>query len=120
MTRALTRHPCLPTLPTPLHGRQEPACAGAEALYTPFQAEVDPLDHLGRTPLWIAAGNGHLAAARRLLSEGAEVNAADKNGQPPLFAAARGGHLDIVTDLLEYGVRGEPTRIFESLLHIVA
>jgi ankyrin repeat protein len=53
-----------------------------------------------RTPLCIAALNGHVDIIDLLISRGAQVNYKDKNGQTPLMYAASNGKLDAVKELL--------------------
>ena len=53
-------------------------------------AAVDARDAQGRTPLHIAAREGHLVAAMVLLGHHADPNARDDGKQTPLHAAAEG------------------------------
>jgi hypothetical protein len=69
---------------------------------------VDARDMGGRTPLYWAAAQNHLEAARLLLRAGADVNAADDEGFTPLMAAATGGYADLVQCLLDAGA--DPSR----------
>ena len=55
----------------------------------------------GRTPLHLAARQGHAKTAAALLMAGAAVNAKDEEGWTPLHLAAVGGHEEAVRLLLE-------------------
>ena len=57
--------------------------------------------YFGRTPLFIAAQNGHVNIVSALLSEGADPSI-QFNNISPLYVAARNGHLDIVNALVSY------------------
>ncbi|CDZ79184.1 Phosphocholine transferase AnkX [Legionella massiliensis] len=57
----------------------------------------------GYTPLWVAAGNGHIEIVNRLLEAGALVNQPDDYNRTPLWVAAGNGHIEIVNRLLEAG-----------------
>ncbi|MHB0945986.1 MAG: ankyrin repeat domain-containing protein [Sedimentisphaerales bacterium] len=59
--------------------------------------------NLNRTPLHLAAMNGHREMAEMLLSKGSDINAKDSDGNTPLHFAAAGGHLDLCGFLLEKG-----------------
>ena len=50
------------------------------------------VDQLGRTPVHLAAGRGHLAVLRLLMEAGARLDHADHEGATPLHAAATHGH----------------------------
>ena len=56
----------------------------------------------GLSPLHLAAGSGHDALARLLISRGADVNARARDGCTPLHLAAGGGHESTVKLLLEH------------------
>jgi hypothetical protein len=62
------------------------------------QVRVDVLNRLGETPLMIAALQGDLKNARRLVELGAQVN---RPGWTPLHYAATGGHVAMTRWLLE-------------------
>ena len=66
-------------------------------------AAVDPVSHVGRTPLHNAAEAGHLAAAKTLLDHKARPGAMNGDGMTPLHLAARHGHVDVVALLLARG-----------------
>jgi len=53
-------------------------------------APVDERDSQGRTPLHVAAREGHLFAAMVLVGHHADPNARDDRRQTPLHAAAQG------------------------------
>jgi ankyrin repeat protein len=57
----------------------------------------------GFTPLFIAAGKGHLECLRLLLESGADKEAKHTTGATPLFAAVENGHLECARLLLESG-----------------
>ena len=67
-------------------------------------ANVDPKDALGRTPLGIAAEKGHTEVGTFLIENGADVNITDPNGNTPLiFIIHKTGNLGITRRLLEKG-----------------
>lgn len=57
----------------------------------------------GATPLWCAAGAGHLDIVRILVLRGADVNHPTRTASTPLRAASFDGRLDIVRFLVEHG-----------------
>jgi ankyrin repeat protein len=52
-----------------------------------------------RTPLHLAASNGHLDIVQMLIRKGVEINPVDRVGGTPLADAIREGHLDTVNFL---------------------
>ena len=70
--------------------------------------DLDSKDTYGRTPLLLAAEEGHEAVVKLLLEKGAELETKDKNyGQTPLLLAAEKGHEAVVKLLLEKGAEIE-------------
>ena len=68
----------------------------------------DVKDTYGRTPLWLAAEQGHEAVVKLLLEKGAELEAKDEGGGgTPLGRAAEQGHEAVVKLLLEKGAELE-------------
>ena len=64
---------------------------------------VDAKNNNGRTPLHVAAWNGHSNVVHHLLSRGAGVDTKDNDGRTPLHDAAWNGRSDIVQHLLDGG-----------------
>jgi ankyrin repeat protein len=62
-----------------------------------------------RTPLCVAAMNGHVSVIQLLLARGAQLNYKDQNGQTPLMYAAGAGKLDAVKALVEQKAEIEAT-----------
>ena len=81
---------------------------GAHADFQPLHhaAEQRHLD-TGKSPLFLAAQEGHLEIVRFLLEIGANKDQAEKDGTTPLHVAAGGGHLDIVRFLVEAGANND-------------
>lgn len=70
--------------------------------------EMEPdRDLEGRTPLHIAAWQGHTAMVELLLRHGADVNATDREQRTPLQSAAWQGHENVVWLLLKAGARSD-------------
>jgi hypothetical protein len=61
------------------------------------------IDENGRTPLHLAAANGHQATAAMLVRYGAEINALDNIGKTPLDSAETGNHSGLADFLLSKG-----------------
>jgi ankyrin repeat protein len=59
--------------------------------------------NLLRTPLMLAALEGHMEVVTFLVEEGADVNARDADGETPLYMAAGWGHEEVVAFLLSRG-----------------
>src|SRR5689334_20251941 len=67
-------------------------------------AEVNEVDiYTGKTPLYLAAENGHYKVVTSLLSSGAQVNAKDHKGRTPICMASKFGHLESVKALISAG-----------------
>jgi ankyrin repeat protein len=80
--------PCLGSRPPPL------LAAGAK---------IDPKDDTGRTPLYLAALEGHDKLVELLASKGADVNTKDRDGQTALSIASKRHHQAVVDMLLKHG-----------------
>ena len=65
--------------------------------------DIDYQDSRGRTPLHVAAENGHYDMSRLLLDCCADANAREKNHRTPLHLAADRGMLAVARLLLEHG-----------------
>ncbi len=67
-------------------------------------ADANPQQDDHRTPLHLAAANGHLELVRTLLGHSGDVNAAaTEDNSTPLHEASKGGHVDIVRLLIQDG-----------------
>jgi glutaminase len=64
---------------------------------------VSMSDYDGRTPLHLAASEGHMEVVKLLLEKGAPVNAKDRWGGTPLEDAERGRHEEIKQILISNG-----------------
>ena len=67
-----------------------------------WQSDGDP-SGWQRSPLHIAALEGHLTVVELLLSRGAAVNATTKYGDTPLHFAISHGHVDVIEALYRAG-----------------
>lgn len=65
-------------------------------------ADVNAVDRAGRSPIYVAASNGHAKVVEILLSKGASVHGA-LTRLPPLHGAAYYGHVDVTAILLAQG-----------------
>jgi hypothetical protein len=65
--------------------------------------QVDPRDEYGKTPLSLAAREGHEAVVLLLLDKGAQVDPRDEYGWTPLSLAVNKGHEAVVRLLVEKG-----------------
>lgn len=66
---------------------------------------IEKKNDMGVSPLWIAAGYGHLSVVKLLLANKANVHSANYKGDSVLVAATFKGHSDIVGYLLNCGAR---------------
>ena len=66
--------------------------------------DLNKADKKGKTPLHIAAENGHTEIVKALLTgEGIDINARGDSNLTPLHYAARNGHIEVVEVLLKNG-----------------
>ncbi|MBY0377837.1 MAG: ankyrin repeat domain-containing protein, partial [Gammaproteobacteria bacterium] len=83
--------------------------------------QIDETDNHGRTALHIAAANGNIAMAKRLLDKKASVNARDNNNLTPLHLAAAQGNFHLFILLVSGGAIIDAKDHQNSTpLHIVA
>ena len=61
------------------------------------------MDEYGRTPISLAADNGHGEVVGLLMKLGADINKAANHGQTPLHCAACYGHAHVVQMLVAGG-----------------
>lgn len=95
-----------------------------EARFQPIAvAYLEGRDEQGRTPLHIAAEQGHYEEVNKLLlNQGTAINAQDKYGYTPLHLASKKGHLEVVKLLVTQGAhlnaktRFGETPLYEALL----
>ncbi len=86
--------------------REDPVSAARAAV---SGADQESADHLGRTPLIMAADKGFGRVVRLLLDAGSQVDARDLVGRTALMTAADRGHLEIVKMLLDKGAAVDAT-----------
>jgi hypothetical protein len=73
-----------------------------------FGADVNQATNLGCTPLYAAAGKGHLSVVQCLIKElGADVNRARLNGSTPLMTADSQKHTEVVVWLSKHGTEAQ-------------
>jgi ankyrin repeat protein len=66
---------------------------------------IDRKGGIGKTPLIVAAENGHVKAVRLLLERGADVSLQDNRGKTALMAAAINRHPEVMRLLKEHGAK---------------
>ena len=74
-----------------------------QALLRKWPKAVRSYDSQGRTPLHLAAENGHAGLVSYFIRKGADVNAEDDDFATPLHLAVVGGYIAIVRILLQKG-----------------
>ncbi|XP_071101317.1 ankyrin repeat and SOCS box protein 1-like [Haliotis cracherodii] len=72
-----------------------------------YKDQIDKRNHLGCTPLRLAATGGHVESSRILLEAGASIDISDVKGQTPLFVAVKNNHCDCALLLLQHGANPE-------------
>ena len=65
-----------------------------------------------RTPLMIAARDGHIKCVEALIKQGADVNALDENSSTPLMRAADRGNVECIKALVTAGADPDASNIF--------
>lgn len=90
--------------------------------FVPTLAQANQKDHMGRTPLIMAAAVGARRAVDWLLRSGASPEIRDEiYGQTPLAWAAGYGRLGVVQDLLDAGAVVDNTKSgYDPIYHAVA
>ncbi|XP_022083842.1 ankyrin repeat and SOCS box protein 1-like [Acanthaster planci] len=89
-----------------------------ELLRTPDNHKIINLkNHLGCTPLRLAATTGSRPCVELLVAHGADVNLTDIKGQTPLFVAVKNNHPSCVQALVSYGANpnGSPNCLSSPL-----
>lgn len=74
----------------------------------------------GASPLWCAAGAGHLAVVKMLVRAGANVNHPTKTNSTPLRAACFDGRLDIVKYLTDHSANIHITNKYNNTCLMIA
>lgn len=75
-----------------------------EKLHEITPEKIELKDSFGASLLHIAAKNGEVGLAKKLIDAGADVNAETTMGHTPLHRAAAKGHIDVVNILLDSDV----------------
>lgn len=81
----------------------QPLLINLTHLPTPYLTPTSTPDYDKRTPLHLAASEGHLDCVKLLLQYWANVNPIDRMGGTPLTDAVRHGHIHIQQVLREHG-----------------
>jgi len=67
--------------------------------------EISRGDYDNRTPLHLAAEEGHIEAVKLLVDSGADINATDRWGGTPLQGSLKHNHTQIAKFLKKHGAR---------------
>jgi len=80
---------------------------------------INGLDAVHNTALFVALQNGNLETATVLIQYGADVNCRDKTGETPLMSASALGYHDIAVLLLDHGaeVNAKEEDLWTALHH---
>lgn len=93
---------CLKLMELSAFGKFQGVQSALEGGCPPTFADFDK-----RTPLHVAAEQGHVEVCRLLIEKGAELNAKDKWGNTPLSEAQENNHVDVEALLLKQGAVDE-------------
>lgn len=93
-------------------------CDGLSAVLKDFQHLGNIPDYDGRTPLHIAASEGHLECVTLLLHEGAHIHIRDRFGHSPLLDALRFRREDIVKILLKAGAHLHQEELEDAAMYL--
>lgn len=93
-----------PPLASPFLTHRDPDSLRILEMLIDAGADPDAHGNFGRTPLHVAAEDGSLALARKLIAAGADVEARDELGErTPLHVAVANGRLPLAAELLAAG-----------------
>ena len=87
-----------------------------EALLS-WGAAVDPKDHGGSTPLYLACQEGHLPCVLALLKAGASITLPGPGGTVAIHIAAYHNKVEVVRALLEHGCHPDMVRYDDKIMN---
>eukprot|EP00842_Homolaphlyctis_polyrhiza_P000206 jgi/Hompol1/1186/HPOL_005530-RA len=82
--------------------------SGLKAVLSEYEFMANVSDYDGRSPLHVAASEGHLESVSILLTHGANLHMRDRFGRSVLYDAVHAGHQQIVQLLREAGAHFAP------------